>query len=875
MSTRHLDAFFQPNHVAFIGATNQPRKVGGVAMRNLIQGHFSGRVMPVNPKYESVAGLPCYANVESLPVTPELAIIATPVKTVPGIVRDLAKRGTKAVVLFTDGLDDDCRQSVLHAAKPHLMRIMGSDSVGLVVPFHGLFASFVQSPVLPGHLAFVSQSGSLATAVLDWAHERDIGFSHCVSLGATWDVDFGDLLDYLANDRHTHAILLYIERLDSPRKFLSAARAAARNKPVIVIKASSARSGMATTDFAARMEDRVMDAALRRAGTLRVYSVDALFDAVETLARTKSLPGERLAILSNGSGPGFLALDALRRRDGAVAELSDSSRQHLTKVLGNQWFCEGMVNVGGDADADRYGGALATLLSDSGVDAVLTLVVPAVIPDSEAVVRRIVHCAAQADKAVISACMGGAAAANCRKILTDAGLATFDTPEHALRAFRHMVDYQRNRESLMETPPAWEDDRNVEREDARSIMRQALAASCRELPIDDTLALLRSYGLETTRVVRVLSVKELAARADDLGFPVRIQAELPHHPDGGQSIDVANASVMEEMVSGLVHRLERDGFPDVVSYWVRHLVRRPQAFALTAGIMTDPTFGPVVYLGHGGPAADYLDDYAIGLPPLNVSLARDLIARTKVSKLLQGDAARPAANCGALARVLVRLAQLLIDLPQVMELHLKTLLLDSDQAIVSDASLILQPDTEPGPQRLAIRPYPEELEETIGLADGRQVLLRPIRPEDEPAQNAFFERLGPEDIRFRFFLPIREIPHEQMARYTQIDYDREMAFVAVDKTPTPYETLGVVRAVTDPDNRRAEFAVIIRPDMKRKGLGSAMMKKIIRYCRERGTRYLAGQIMLNNTAMLRLASKFGFRLQTDEDTKQAVLDLQA
>ncbi len=891
MSVRHLDSLFHPNSVAVIGASNQPLSVGGMVLRNLLRGGFSGPIMPVNPKYEAIAGVLSYPDVAHLPVVPDVAVIATPPPTVPGLIDELGRRGTRAAIVITAGLSlyrtdggRTIQEAMLAAARPHLLRILGPNTVGLLVPGLGLNATFAHADLAPGSLAFVSQSGGFCTATLDWARAKGIGFSHFVSLGDSADVDFGDVLDYLGSSPETTAILLYMESIgaDEARKFMSAARAAARNKPVIAIKAGRVAEGAraaASHTGALAGSDQVYAAALRRAGILRVYTLDELFDAAETLARARPLKGDRLAILTNGGGPGVIATDALIMGGGQLAELSPETMRRLDALLPPTWSRGNPVDMIGDADGERYVQTLRILLDDPGVDAILVMNAPSALAPSEAAARAIVETVQQADRPILTSWLGGEAAGRARRIFAQANIPTYDTPEAAVRAFLHIVRYQRNQEILTQTPPSAPTDFSPSPGAARAIVEQALAEGRELLTEPEAKSVLAAYGIPVVETRVAQTPLEAAQVSEQIGFPVALKIlspDITHKSDVGgvvlgldASDDVWSAAVtMEARISRRFPTAQLQGFT------VQRMVQRPHAHELIIGLTTDPIFGPVILFGRGGTAVEVVADSAMALPPLNMSLARHLIQRTQVYKLLRGYRDRPPADLDAVCLALIQVSQLVIDRPEILELDVNPLLADAHGVIALDARIRVGVPRVSGPKRLAIRPYPRELEETRTLKDGRQVLVRPIRPEDGPAHRAFVARLTPEDLRFRFLGVIREVPPSEMARLTQIDYDREMAFIATAPNEQGVdETLAVVRTVSDPDNVRADFAVMVRSDLKGRGLGTALMKKMIAYCRDRGIREMVGQVLADNQAMLRLARRLGFSVTPLPDSNRCEVKL--
>ncbi|MEN3950183.1 bifunctional acetate--CoA ligase family protein/GNAT family N-acetyltransferase [Iodidimonas sp. SYSU 1G8] len=870
MTVRNLDKLFRPSSVAVIGASNRPDSVGQVIMRNMLDAGFEGPIMPVNPGQVSVAGVIAHADVESLPVVPDLAVICTPPATVPGLIDALGRRGTKAAVVITAGVDVD---ALLRAAQPYLLRILGHNCVGLLVPGIGLNASFAPGTLKAGNVAFVSQSGALCTAVLDWAAEREIGFSHFISLGNCADVDFGDVIDYLAQDDKTRAILLYIESISHARKFLSASRAASRAKPIVAIKSGrnseGARAAASHTGALAGRDD-VYEAALARGGVLRVDSTEDLFEAVETLARARRPAGEGLVILTNGGGLGVMAADALAPLGGSLVALSNATKAALDGVLPRTWSHGNPVDIIGDAPGARYADALGVLLDAPEADTIIIMHAPTGITSSDEVARGVIERIEGARKTVLTNWMGGRAVKPARAMLENAAVPSFETPGAAVRAYMQLIRYRRLQSLLTQTPPAQAETFKPDMARARAVIDGVLAEGRDLLTEFEAKELLDAYEIPivATRIAR--DADEAAALAEDMSFPVVVKIlsrDISHKSDvGGVALNLKSADAVRAAVDAISKRVG-ELRPEAVidGFTVQQMVRRPGAHELLVGAFVDDVFGPVIMFGQGGTAVEVVRDRAVSLPPLNPVIARHLMSQTRIYRLLEGYRDRPKADLEGIVSVLLKVAQLVADLAEVAELDINPLLADDHGAIALDARVVVKPATIAGIRRLAIRPYPSDLEETVQLPGGERVLLRPIRPEDEPAHLDFFQHLDSEDLRLRFFNVVKSPSHEALARFTQIDYDREMCFIATRPASDGHETVGVVRAIADPDNERAEYAVIIRSDLKGSGLGQALMDKLIRYARQRGIHELHGTVLSENTAMRDLATRLGFTTRPGED----------
>lgn len=885
MSIRHLDHLLSPASVALIGATVRPGSVGATVWRNLRGGTFPGTVYGVNPRHKTLDGVPIFAHVKDLPTAPELALICTPPSTVAALVTELGELGTRAAVIFTAGLSAQDKQAAQNAARPFTMRLLGPNCIGLLSPHIGLNASFAHTDAVAGDVAFVSQSGALVTAVLDWTRSHGVGLSHLISLGDHCDVDFGDLLDYLANDARTQAILLYMESIESPRKFMSAARAAARNKPVIVVKAGRAGNGLkaaASHTGALAGSDKVYDAAIRRAGMLRVDTLQELFVAAETLSRFRRNQCNSLTIMTNGGGAGVMAADAAAREGLTLAELNATLMSRLNAVLPTHWSHANPIDIIGDAPVERYTQTLSALLGDPSAGAVLFVHAPTAIVRSEDIALACLPLARANASRLMSAWLGEEGVAKARRLFQDAGVADYATPEEAVRAFAMLQTYRRNQELLMEVPNS---SQRVTPDVAsvQAHMDAAMAQGREWLGEQEAKALLKTYGIETVPTATVAATPQAAIdAAKGLGYPVTLKIlsrDITHKSDvGGVRLgldgDAALARAANDMLESV--RLAR---PDahIDGFIVQPMVRRPHAKELIVGASVDEVFGPVVLFGQGGTAVEVIDDTVMALPPLNRSLAQELVSRTRIAHLLAGFRDHPPARLDALCDVLVAVSQMLADLPSLAELDINPLWVDEHGALALDARVRLSLVPKAGAQRLAILPYPSQLVREH-VWRGRSIVFRPIRPEDEAQHLRFLQSLDTEDIRLRVFYSRHELPRSELARLTQIDYDREMAFIAEEVDGDGVlQTLGVARMMSDPDNVEAEFAIIVRSDLKGQGLGSLLFELLIEHARHQGTQRLVGLVLRENTRMLSLAQAKGLKASavasTDRTALRMVLEL--
>lgn len=879
MTTLHLDQLFAPKSIAVLGADKVPGKPGTVVMQNLMREAFDGPVLPVSARHASLHGVMAYADVDALPLVPDLAVICTsPALVVPGL-QELGEKGCRAALVLTGGLARTIRpdgvsikQAMLATARAHGIRLMGSDCPGLLAPRLKLNASFAHRRLKPGKLAFVSQSGALSAAVMDWAVDHDIGFSYFITLGDSDNVDFGDVIDFLGSDPHTRAILLYIETVQERRNFMSAARAAARNKPVLCVKSGrSEQSAAAAAPHTGALtgSDDIFDAALRRAGVLRVYTIQELFQATETLARMKPILNNDLTIVTNGGGPGVLAADALTRHGGRLSELKTQTLETLVQILPADGSCANPVDLTDTATGETYAAAISAILDDKSIGSLLvmfspTASAPTTTRANEAA-QGVIEALRRRKRNILTAWIGGSSVSDSRAMFHGANIPTFTTPEHAVAAWTHMVSYKKLQDVLMEVPASVPEEFDADTAAARTLIKSVLDEGREMLTEPEAKRLLQCYGIPCCRTETAATVEEAVKRAGEIGYPVALKIlskEISHKSaHGGVVLNIENEAALrrsgETMLRGIKARFPKAAIDGVT---VQEMLPVLTGFELMIGARVDPVFGPVILFGDGGTAVELLDDTALGLPPLNMKLAAELIDGTRIAKRLRGCRGIAGVNRKVLELALVRTSQLLIDLAEVTELDINPILA-TDQGVIGLDARIKVAATDQAPEdRLAIRPYPKHLEKTVTFEDGFSCLLRPILPEDEPDHYAFMRKVSAQDIHFRFFGAVRELPHSEMARLTQLDYDREMAFVAKlpDGTHKGGETVGVVRVAIDVNNTNAEYAILVRSDLKGHGLGRVLMEEMIDYCRKRGTRYFVGQVLTDNRPMLALCEQLGF-----------------
>ncbi|WP_193181204.1 bifunctional acetate--CoA ligase family protein/GNAT family N-acetyltransferase [Nisaea sediminum] len=885
MSIRNLDKLFNPKSVAIIGASNRDQSVGKVLSRNLLGDTFNGPVLPVNPHENAIGSTLCYRSIGSLPIVPDLAVICTPAVTVPTVLEELAANGTRAAVVVTagfgeaDGEGADLAQEIRRIKSQYPLRVVGPNCVGIMVPTIGLNASFLHIQPPAGNLAFVTQSGAVASAVVDHAAHHNIGFSHVVSLGNMTDVDFGDMLDYLVADPNTKAILLYIESISSPRKFMSAARAAARNKPVIAIKSgrnAAAAKAAASHTGALAGSDEVYHAAFRRAGILRVYDLLELFDAVNTLGTGLKAASDRLAIVTNGGGLGVLATETLIEQGGRLAELAPETVAALNAKLPHTWSRGNPVDIIGDAPPERYEAALEEVVKDPNVDAVLVLNCPTAIADSVKAAEKVREVIAKKPRVpILTNWVGEGAQEEAKKAFYAASVPSYNTPNQAVTGFMHLVRYKRRRDLLMQTPPSLPEGYHPETEKARAIIESALAEKREWLSEPEAKDLLDCYGIPVVETLIAKNPEEAGLAAVELGNHVVLKIlshDITHKSDvGGVRLDLTGrqqvVNAAEEML-----RTVKSVNPEarIEGFAVQRMATMPHAEELIIGISTDEIFGPVILFGKGGVEVEVAKDSSVALPPLNIPLAQDLVQRTRVWSLLQGYRNRPPAAVEELVSALVKLSQIAMDFPEIRELDVNPLYINDRGILALDARVRVQNAVDAVP--VAIEPYPKHLERHISLDSGLALNVRPIRPEDEPALLQLIEKSSLDDLRRRFFAPIKTLPHETAARLTQIDYDREMALVAENHG----EILGVARLTADPHFETCEFAALVRTDQQGQGLGRRLMGDLIRHAHSRGLQKMIGYVMAENKGMLALCRDLGFTETASPDdvgTRLVTLDI--
>jgi len=884
VSILNLDKIFDPHRVAVIGASETPTSAGFTVLRNLVGSGFRGVVYPVHPRRESVQGIEAHADVKSLPHPPDLAVICTPAASVPALVGQCGEAGTRGIVIISPGFREigeegrKLEQAVLdQQARFPGMRILGPNCLGVIVPAVSLNASLAAATPKKGHIAFISQSGALGTSVLDWAIDDGVGFSYFVGAGNMLDVGMADLIDYFGSQTDTQSIIFYVESITEAREFMSAARAFARTRPIVAYKAGRyAESARAAASHTGAMVgvDAVYEAAFQRAGIERTFQIGEMFDVAELLARQQPPKGDRLAIITNAGGPGVMTTDMLIARNGKLAQLSAASLGKLDECLPRFWSHGNPIDLLGDAPPARYAEALQIALADPGVDAALVLLAPQATTDAAGTAAAVSSVASRAHKPVLAAWMGGRSVAEGLRVLTQAGVPAYTTAEKAVTAFMHLVSYARNLGSLYETPRDLPMTFSPDRRRVRAELTAMLGQGDDVLSEGVSKSFLEAYGIPVTRPHPARTADEAVDAARRLGYPVVLKIHSPqitHKTDvGGVILNLAGDEAVRraygEMMAAAAGRR-----PDatLLGATVQKMVTHPTAFELVLGSRKDPVFGSVIMVGSGGVAAEVFRDWALALPPLNESLARRALESLKSWPLLQGYRGRPGGNIDRLIEVLMRFSYLVADYGEIQEFDVNPLLVTPEDVVALDARVIVDRQAAVSPLRpyahLAIRPYPEEFVTERKLKDGSTLVLRPIKPEDEPLWHELLANCSAHSLRFRFRYLFKQTTHEMAARYCFIDYDRELAIVAEAEEHQQRKLVGVARLVADMDHQTAEYAVIVVDRWQGRGLGGLLTDYCLEVARTWGAQRVVAEVSKDNARMLAALRDRGFTLRDEED----------
>jgi acetyltransferase len=897
-----LSAIFSPRAVAVIGATDRPGSVGRTLLWNLISNPFGGTVFPVNPKRRSVLGIRAYATIQDVPEQVDLVVIATPAPTVPGLIQECIEAGVKGAIVLSAGFKEvgeagiALEQEILDQLRHSNLRLIGPNCLGVMNPVSGLNATFASTMAQPGNVGFISQSGALCTAVLDWSLQENVGFSAFVSIGSMLDVDWGDLIYYLGDDPRTHSIVIYMESIGDARSFLSAAREVALTKPIIVIKSGrTAQAAQAAASHTGTLagSDAVLDAAFRRCGVLRVDRISEMFDLAEVLAKQHQRPqGPKLSIITNAGGPGVLATDALIQTGGELAQLSEATLTALNEALPSHWSHGNPIDILGDADPERYTKAIEIAINDPNSDGLLVVLTPQAMTDPTQTAEKLKTLAQSAKKPLLASWMGGAEVTGGETILNQSSIATYRYPDAAARLFNFMWKYSYNLRGIYETPsllPESEFGGRLDRSQVEQMIQTAYQEGRTLLTELESKQILSAYGIPVVESQTAYTMEEAIACAEVIGYPVvakLVSKTITHKTDvGGVRLNLHNTQAVknafEDVKTAIVERFGADAFEGIT---IQPMLDRDNSYELIVGSSVDPQFGPVILFGSGGQLVEVFRDSAVALPPLNTTLARRLIEQTKIYKALQGVRGRQAADLPELEMLLVRVSQLVLEQPLLKELDINPLLVSEKGSpyplVALDARMSLYPPevdlaTLPKP---AIRPYPTQYVKHWQLRDGTAVTIRPIRPEDEPLLVKFHHALSEESVYFRYFHLMtlnRRIAHERLTRICYIDYDREMAIVVdrKDQETGEHEILGVGRLSKSHGVNQAEFAMLVVDHYQKQGLGTELLNQLIQIGRDENLDAITAEILHENRPMQRVCEKLGFRMKRTPDFVDARLEL--
>jgi len=881
MNPHYLDRLFTPRAIAVFGASERPESVGARVFENLVNDGFAGPVYPVNPKHSELRGKPCYPSITAISEPVDLAVIATPAATVPQIIHDCGEHGVRAAIVLSagfgegEGVGASLQLAMLEEARRYKLRILGPNCLGLVRPSINMNATFSKNSAQPGSLALVSQSGALCTAILDWATAHKVGFSAVVSMGSAADVGFGDVLDYLASDPKTRSILLYVEGVGNARAFMSGLRLAARLKPVVVVKAGrrgeGSRAAMSHTGALVGADD-VFEAALQRAGVVRAMTIEQLFAAAQLLATHYRVQGKRLAIVTNAGGPGVMATDRAVDLGVELAGLGEETLRRLDEALPAHWSHGNPVDILGDAPPERYRAAVSICLEDPAVDGVLVMLTPQAMTDPLAAARAVIEARAGFDKPVLACWMGEQQVAAAWEAFANERIPVFPSPEASVEAFAYLATYHQNQQLLMQVPGPLARRSEPDEEGARLIIDGVLAERRTTLGGTESKALLTAFGIPVTPAIEVRSANEALIAAESIGFPVAMKISSPdisHKSDvSGVKLNISNAHAVRSAYNELVAEVQRQR-PEakIAGATVERMYHKPHGRELLVGVIRDPVFGPVITFGAGGTTVEILRDRAVGLPPINSFIARNLIGQTRVSRLLDAFRNLPAVNLQAVEQVLRRVSEMVCALPQISELDINPLIADEDGVVALDTRIVVE-HRKLGLDRyghMAIHPYPSHLITHRQLADGTDLVIRPIRPEDAEIEQEFVRNLSPQSKYFRFMQNLHELTPQMLVRFTQIDYDRELALIAVVQRDNQEIEVGVARYTMNPDGVSCEFALVVADEWRHQGIGSQLMTRLMDAARARGFKTMEGEVLAGNPGMLELVRSLGFSIRASEE----------
>jgi acetyltransferase len=870
MSIDNMDRIFRPGSIAVVGASEKKGSVGAALMHNLIERGFPGEIHPINPNHRKIDKLPACPSIKDLRAPVDLAVIATPITSVPQIVKECADAGVGGVVIISAGGKEIGQQgqqleaAIKKEAAQSGLRIIGPNCLGIVSSRAKLNASFASQMPIAGKMAFLSQSGAICSAILDLSVQENIGFSHFVSLGSMLDIEFGDMIDYLGGQPEVSSIVMYVESLTRFRNFMSAARAVSRVKPIIALKAGRSAAGAlaaASHTGALAGEDAVYDAALKRAGVLRVKTFEELFDCAELVAKQPKPQGPGLVIVTNAGGPGVMAADALAEYGIHPVALSAETLKKLDEILPPYWSKRNPIDMLGEATPELYRQVVEICLRTIEVNGILILAAPQALTDTAEAAAALVDLIRDAPIPVITSWIGGAEMQKGRDIFNRAGIPTFDTPERAVRAFMDIYRFSKNIEMLQEIPSRFPSELKFDRQKAQDLIRAGLDTENRLLTEMEAKELLTAYGIPVDRMESAVNKAEAADKAAAMGFPVVLKInsrDITHKSDAkGVFLDLKNENEVCDAFDRIIKNAQAHHPEARIDGVTIQPMRQRPGYELICGAKQDRDFGPVILFGMGGILTEVLKDRALALPPLNRLLAKRLMEETKVYRLLQGYRDILPADMQLVEEILIRLAQLVTDFSEIQELDINPLFVNEKTACAIDARVLLKPSDKPAPLHLVISPYPDQFEEHTRTGLGIDVFLRPIRPEDAPLLVGLFESLSPRSVYLRFFSPMKRLPPSMLALFTQIDYDRHIALVAMSESKE--EMLGVARIIYGRDLKEAEFSVVVGDQWQGKGIGAALLQRCLSIARDQGLEKVTGFVLAENTQMLALGKKMGFK----------------
>ena len=873
MTIYNLDKIFKPDAIGIIGASDKKGSIGHALLQNIQKGGYKGKIFPINTRYPLINGLTAYPSIRDVGQSVDLAVIATPIKTVPQIIGECVRAGVGGAIIISAGGKETGRKGaeieaeIKKEADNGGLRIIGPNCVGVISSEANLYATFTNRMPLPGKMAFISQSGALVGAILDLSLKKQIGFSHFVSVGSMIDADFGDLIDYLGNDPNVSSIVLYMEGVTNPRKFMSAVRAVSRVKPIIILKSGRSVAGAkAAASHTGSMagEGAIYDAAFKRAGIVRVDTIEELFDCAELVAKQPVPKGSGLAVVTNAGGPGVMAADALAKFGLEPVSLRPETKKKLDEFLPSFWSRGNPIDILGDATPERYLRAVEVCTSASEINGLVIIFVPQAVSDAADVAETLSKILRGKSYPVFAVWMGGESVEKGREIFSKAGIPTYETPERAIQSFMYMDSYAHNLELLQQTPPKLHRKLEFDKERAAAIVTGALSKKQPFLTEIESKEVLSAYGIPVNRTGLATLAEEAVRMAREIGYPVAMKIcsrDIIHKSDAnGVQLNLRGEKNVRETFTKLMadaHAYNPEA--ELTGVTVQSMVDRTD-YELILGSKKDPLFGPVILFGMGGIMTEILKDQAIAFPPLNRLLARRLMESTRVFQLLKGYRNRPSADLGRLEEILIGLSQLVIDFPEIAELDINPLILMGDRPCAVDARIIIRPSEMASPLHLVISPYPDQYEVTTHTRGGVDIFIRPIKPEDAPLLLEFFNGLSRESVYYRFFSPLKSFPKGMLARFTQLDYDRDMALVAMEQSQAEEKIVGVARLMSKAGGIEPEFAVVVADPWQGKGIGVALMEHLIAIAKERGMTSIWGLVLAENTHMLTLARKLGFAI---------------